>query len=61
VQYTLIDNNVGVISQGTIPVVNGNFSATIDFSPTATAGRLDVFTTDANGKEINEVQLQVNF
>jgi hypothetical protein len=59
VQYTLIDDNVGVISQGTIPVLNGNFSATINFSPSAKTGRLDVFTTENNGKEINEVQLKV--
>jgi len=59
VQYRLTDNNVGVISQGTIPVVSGNFSASINFTSSGTTGRLDVFTTDNNGKEINEVQIHV--
>lgn len=61
VQYRLIDNQVGVISQGFISVVGGNFSATISFTPHSSSGRLDVFSTDQNGKEINEVQLPVNF
>jgi hypothetical protein len=61
VQYTLIDNQVGVISQGPISVVNGNFAATISFKSTASSGRLDVFTADATGKESNEVQIPVNF
>ncbi len=59
--YTLIDNQSGVISQGTISVVGGKFSATINFKSTSSTGRLDVFSTDPNGKEINEVQIPVNF
>lgn len=61
VQFRLIDNQVGVIAQGTINVVNGSFSATASFKPYASSGRLDVFNTDPNGKEINEVQIPVNF
>jgi len=61
VQYTLIDNQYGVTSQGFINVASGNFSAGINFSYHSSAGRLDVFSTDSNGKEINEVQIDVNF
>jgi hypothetical protein len=61
VQYRLIDNQVGVISQGPVSVVSGNFSATVNFTASSGSGRLDVFSTDANGKEYNEVQVPVNF
>lgn len=61
VQYRLIDNQVGVISQGFIKVVNGNFGAAINFKPYSSSGRLDVFSTDQTGKELNEVQITVNF
>jgi hypothetical protein len=61
VQYRLIDDQVGVISQGPVSVVNGNFSATVNFKAYAKTGRLDVFTADDNGKESNEVQVSVHF
>jgi hypothetical protein len=61
VQYRLIDDQVGVVSQGFISVVNGNFSASVNFKPYASSGRLDVFSTDPSGKELNEVQVPVNF
>lgn len=61
VQYRLVDNQVGVISQGTINVVDGNFTASISFMPYGSGGNLDVFNTDPNGKEINEVQIPLNF
>ncbi|MGH7234321.1 MAG: Gmad2 immunoglobulin-like domain-containing protein [Candidatus Saccharimonadales bacterium] len=61
VQYRLIDAQFGVISQGFIKVVNGTFSANISFTAHSNSGRLDVFSTDPNGREINEVQIQVSF
>jgi len=61
VQYTLIDNQVGVISQGTINVANGNYSADINFQPTANSGRLDVYSSNPNGSETNLVEIPVNF
>lgn len=61
VQYRLVDDQAGVISQGSINVVNGNFTATITFTPYAKTGRLDVFNTDSSGRELNEVQVTVNF
>jgi hypothetical protein len=61
VQYRLIDNDRGVISQGFINVVNGSFSATISFNGHGSQGRLDVFSTNVNGAETNEVQVPVTF
>ncbi len=61
VQYRLIDNQAGVISEGFINVVGGNFSANVNFTSHGSSGRLDVFTSDDNGVESNEVQVPVNF
>lgn len=61
VGYTLIDNQVGVISQGTIPVNNGAYSAKINFKSYAKGGRLDVYSTAPSGKEENIIEINVNF
>lgn len=61
VGYTLIDNQVGVISQGNIPVKNGTFSAKISFKSYATGGRLDVYSTTPSGKEENLIEISVSF
>ena len=61
VQFRLIDNSVGVIAQGPISVVNGTFTATVDFKAYSSSGRLDIFNVDPNGRETNEVQVTVNF
>jgi len=61
VNFRLIDSNVGVISEGTLNVVNGNFSGTLNFTPQSSSGRLDVFSTDSQGVELNEVQISVSF
>ena len=61
VSYRLIDSNVGVIAQGTLSVVNDSFSGTLKFTPHSSTGRLDIFSTEANGAEINEVQITVAF
>lgn len=61
IQYRLIDDNAGVVSQGFIGVTDGKFSASISFPSYAKTGRLDVFNTNDQGAEINEVQIKVNF
>jgi hypothetical protein len=60
VSYTLIDDKVGVISEGNIDVVNGTFSAIINFKTFGNTGRLDVYNTEPNGREVNEVQVPIN-
>jgi hypothetical protein len=61
IHYRLNDNEVGVIAQGVLGVVNGNFSGTLHFTPHGTGARLDVFSTDDQGVEYNEVQINVSF
>jgi hypothetical protein len=61
VQYRLIDDQSGVISQSSINVVDGNFAATISYQHKGSTGRLDVFSTNPDGTEINEVQIPVKF
>lgn len=61
VSFRLIDDKTGVIAQGTLSVVNGNFSGSLNFTPNSSTGRLDVFSTDAQGVELNEVQIAVSF
>jgi cytoskeletal protein RodZ len=61
VNFRLIDDSVGVISEGSFNVVNGNFSGTLNFTPQASTGRLDVFSTNDQGVELNEVQISVRF
>ena len=61
IQYRLIDSQVGVLAQGPLNVAGGNFSATLHFRPVAASGRLDVFSFDTQGAEVNEVQIPVRF
>jgi hypothetical protein len=61
ISYRLTDNSVGLIAQGTLSVVNGNFSGILHFKSQGTGGRLDVFSTDSKGVEYNEIQVNVSF
>lgn len=61
IHFRLIDNKVGVIAEGTLNVVEGKFSGTLHFTPNSSTGRLDVFSTDASGVELNEIQIGVQF
>jgi len=61
VSFRLIDNVSGVIAQGQISVVNGNFSGKFNFSTTASVGRLDIFNTKPDGVEMNNVEIPVRF
>jgi hypothetical protein len=61
VQYRLIDNDRGVIAQGALFVKDGVFSGKLQFEASATSGRLDVFSYDAQGEEINTIEMPVTF
>lgn len=61
VQFRVIDESVGVLAQGALSVVNGSFSGTLKFTPKAATGRLDVFSFDAAGAEINNIEIPVRF
>ena len=61
IDYRLSDNSVGVLTQGSLNVVNGKFSGVLYFTPKSNKGQLDVFTTNNRGVEFNEIQVGVNF
>jgi hypothetical protein len=61
VQYRLIDSQTGVISQGAINVVDGNFTASLSFTPHSGSGSLDIFSVNSDDTENNEVQIPLNF
>lgn len=62
VYFNLIDDQVGVIAQGSLNVVNGDFSGTLHFTPHSTSGRLDIYsTTTPGGPELNLVEIAVHF
>jgi hypothetical protein len=60
-QYRLIDDDTGIISEGSIDVKDGKFSVSMSFKSHASTGRLDVFTVNSSGVEEDEVQIKVNF
>lgn len=61
IHFILLDNSTGQIATGTLNVVNGNFSGQLTFQTHSSSGQLDVFTTSANGREQNLIEIGVNF
>ncbi len=59
VQYRLIDGQVGVLAQGSLSVVDGAFSGKLQFTPRSDSGRLDIFSFDQTGSEVNSVEISV--
>lgn len=61
VTFRLIDNVSGVIASGEIAVVDGKFSGTLNFTTSATEGRLDILTFTEDGREANNVEIPIRF
>lgn len=61
VSYRINDTNVGEISTGTLNVVNGKFSGTIQFQTSAANGQLDFFGTQSDGNEFDNISIPVQF
>jgi Flp pilus assembly protein TadG len=59
VQYRLVDNQTGVIAQGALNVVNGNFSGTLQFRAQSGSGILVIYSFDGQSREINRVEIPV--
>ncbi|MEX2014754.1 MAG: hypothetical protein WD885_02360 [Candidatus Saccharimonadales bacterium] len=57
ISYRLIDDAVGVIAGGSIPVIDGKFSGKFEFKSEGAKGRLDVFSTLDDGREVNIVEI----
>lgn len=61
VQYRLIDNVSGVITTGSLRVVNSKFSGTLSFDTSASEGRLDIFGTKSDANEFSNIEIPVRF
>lgn len=61
VSFRLVDTTSGVIASGDIRVIDGKFSTTFSFTTSAEAGRIDIFTANADGVESNNIKIPVRF
>ncbi|HVS79308.1 MAG TPA: hypothetical protein VHD84_03415 [Candidatus Saccharimonadales bacterium] len=61
VYYRLIDDKLGVVASGSLDVSGGDFSGTLHFGHKSSTGRLDVYSTNSQGVELNEIQIGVKF
>lgn len=61
VNFRLVDNASGVISQGSVNVLSGKFSGTFSFTSKGTEGRLDVFYANEDGVESSNVSVPVRY
>lgn len=61
VNFRLIDDATGVIAEGNLKVINGQYAGTFDFDTKASEGRLDVFTANTDGVESNVVEIAIRF
>jgi hypothetical protein len=59
IYYRLVDNAAGVIAQGSLNVVNGNYSGNLQFTSKSSDGKLVVYSFDNQGREINRVEIPV--
>ncbi|MEK7059513.1 MAG: Gmad2 immunoglobulin-like domain-containing protein [Patescibacteria group bacterium] len=60
VQYRLVDDYSGVLAQGSLSVVGGKFSGTLQFKPYGSTGSLKVFSIDpSSGAEINHADIKL--
>jgi hypothetical protein len=62
VQFILKDSSVGLIAQGSLNVVDSRFAGTLQFTPHAKTGNLEVyFANPQTGAEEDIININVNF
>lgn len=62
VGFVLLDNKVGQIASGQLDVVNNQFSGTLQFTPHASNGTLQLYSPNpTNGAEENFLSIPVKF
>jgi hypothetical protein len=62
VSFILKDTSAGVIAQGSLNVVNGKFSGTLQFTPHSSTGSLEVYYPNPdNGAEEDVINITVNY
>lgn len=60
VEFTLVDNSTGLLASGTLNVVNGKFSGTLQFKPASSSGKLNIFSqASASSPEANLISIPV--
>ena len=61
VQYRLKDTVHGVIGQGELTVNKGLFSGNLQINTDATSGSLELYSFDDQGREINNIEIEVKY
>ncbi len=62
VHFILKDSSVGLIAQGSLSVVNGKFSGTLEFTPHSKKGSLEVYYPNPqNGAEEDIIDVNVSY
>lgn len=61
VWYRLIDDKIGMITQGSMPVKDGRFSGVFTFTSDGADGRLDIFYMTDDGREADNIEIKVKF
>lgn len=59
VWYRLIDDKIGVVAQGSLPVKNGKFSGTFSFTSEGSEGRLDIFRMTDDYQEADNIEINI--
>jgi cell division protein FtsI/penicillin-binding protein 2 len=59
IHYRLVDNAAGVIAQGSLNVVNDNYSGNLQFTSRGSNGTLVIYSFDNQGREINRIAIPV--
>jgi len=63
IQYMLKDDSIGLISRGTLNVVNGKFSGAINFTSNSSSAKLVVYCPDPNNgaeRDIINIDVKLN-
>jgi len=61
VYYRVLDDVTGMIAQGQLIVVGGKFSGSINYTTSASNGRLDIYGASDSGREFGNVEIPVRF
>lgn len=61
VYFRLIDDKIGVLTQGSLKVVDGKFSGIFEFQTDAAQGRLDIFNIIDGGVEADVIEIDITF
>lgn len=61
VNYRILDDVSGMISQGQLSVVGGKFSASVNLSTNGAKGSIELYGADNSGKEFSNIRVPIRF